>query len=262
MYKRWCAFGLLSTHSRLHGSSSYRVPWLYDEESVDVVRFFTCLKASLMPYLYRNAIETSRTGVPMMRSMVLEFTQDRNCAYLASQYMLGDSLLVAPVLNEEGIAEYYLPEGNWTNFFTGEVRDGGRWYREKHGYLSIPLYVRQNSVIAVGERSDSAVYDYAENVTFRVYALEDGAETGTVVYDGQNGQKSVVCGAQGGQDTLVQVERRGSTYLVDVTGDKPCKVELLNAGIAAEADGAAYRNVNQDIVLSFEKGGTARVTVR
>lgn len=262
VYKRWCAFGLLSTHSRLHGSSSYRVPWLYDEESVDVVRFFTCLKASLMPYLYRNAIETSRTGVPMMRSMVLEFTQDRNCAYLASQYMLGDSLLVAPVLNEEGIAEYYLPEGSWTNFFTGEVRHGGRWYREKHGYLSIPLYVRQNAVIALGEHSDSAVYDYAENVTFRVYALEDGAETGTVVYDRQNGQKSVVCGAQSGQDTLVQVERRGSTYLVDVTGDKPCKVELLNAGIAAEADGAAYRNVNQDIVLSFEKGGRARVTVR
>lgn len=62
-----------------------------------------------MPYLYRNAVETSRTGVPMMRSMVLEFTEDKNCAYLASQYTLGDSLLVAPIFNEEGMAEYYLP---------------------------------------------------------------------------------------------------------------------------------------------------------
>ena len=56
VYKRWCAFGLLSTHSRLHGSTSYRVPWAYDEEAVDVVRYFAKLKARLMPYLYRNAI--------------------------------------------------------------------------------------------------------------------------------------------------------------------------------------------------------------
>jgi alpha-D-xyloside xylohydrolase len=68
VYKRWCAFGLLSTHSRLHGSSSYRVPWAYDEEAVQVVKFFTRLKASLMPYLFRNAIETSKLGVPSMRS--------------------------------------------------------------------------------------------------------------------------------------------------------------------------------------------------
>lgn len=77
VYKRWCAFGLLSTHSRLHGSTSYRVPWVYDEESVEVVRYFTNLKAKLMPYLYRNAIETSQTGIPMMRSMVLEHTTVR-----------------------------------------------------------------------------------------------------------------------------------------------------------------------------------------
>ena len=101
-----CVRTAFSTHSRLHGSTSYRVPWAYDEESVDVVRYFAKLKARLMPYLYRNAIETAKTGVPMMRSMVLEFTEDRNCAYLASQYMLGDSLLVAPIFNEDGIAEY------------------------------------------------------------------------------------------------------------------------------------------------------------
>ena len=65
------AFGLLSSHSRLHGCTSYRVPWAYDEEAVDVVRYFAKLKARLMPYLYRNAIETAKTGVPMMRSMVL-----------------------------------------------------------------------------------------------------------------------------------------------------------------------------------------------
>jgi alpha-D-xyloside xylohydrolase len=76
LYKRWIAFGLLSTHSRLHGSSSYRVPWLYDEESVEVLRFFTQLKCRLMPYLYTQAILTAHTGIPMMRAMLLEHPED------------------------------------------------------------------------------------------------------------------------------------------------------------------------------------------
>lgn len=76
VYKRWAAFGLLSSHSRLHGSSSYRVPWLFDEESCDVVRKFTRLKCRLMPYLYGAAVEAHEHGTPMMRPMMLEFPDD------------------------------------------------------------------------------------------------------------------------------------------------------------------------------------------
>lgn len=112
VYKRWVAFGLLSTHSRLHGSSSYRVPWLYDEEAVDVCRFFTKLKLSLLPYLYSSACQTAQTGIPMIRSMAMSFEGDRNCRYLDRQYMLGDSILVAPIFDPEGMASYYLPKGN------------------------------------------------------------------------------------------------------------------------------------------------------
>ena len=145
VYKRWAAFGLLSTHSRLHGSSSYRVPWNYDEEAVEVVRFFAKLKQKLLPYLYGEAVKTSRTGIPLMRSMVLEFQEDPCCRYLDKQYMLGDRLLVAPIFNEEGIARFYLPAGKWTNYLTGEAREleRGRWYEEKHGYLSLPLWMRE-----------------------------------------------------------------------------------------------------------------------
>ncbi len=149
VYKRWAAFGLLSTHSRLHGSTSYRVPWVYDEEAVEVLRFFTRLKLELVPYLYEQAEKTSQTGIPMMRSMALEFEEDPNCCYLDRQYMLGDSLLVAPVFNEEGIAEYYLPKGEWVNYLTGERARGGMWRKEHHGYLSIPLWVRAGSEIPV-----------------------------------------------------------------------------------------------------------------
>jgi alpha-D-xyloside xylohydrolase len=183
VYKRWVAFGLMSSHSRLHGSSSYRVPWAYDEESVEVARFFTKLKISLMPYLYKTAIDTNQTGIPAMRSMVLEFQKDPTCQYLDKQYMLGDNLIVAPIFNEEGMAEYYVPEGNWTNFLTGEPVAGGRWVREHHDYLSIPCLVKENSIIAVGAVDTKPEYDYAKDVTLKVYQLAEGTEAKTRVYN-------------------------------------------------------------------------------
>lgn len=181
VYKRWAAFGLLSSHSRLHGSSSYRVPWLYGEESVDVVRHFTKLKSTLMPYIFNEAYNTSKTGIPSMRSMILEFQDDPSIGYLDRQYMFGDSLLVAPIFNENGIANYYLPKGTWTNFFTGEKVEGGTWKKEIHDYMSIPLMVRPNSIVAVGNENSKPDYDFAQNVTLKVYELEEGKTTSATV---------------------------------------------------------------------------------
>lgn len=251
VYKRWCAFGLLSTHSRLHGSNSYRVPWLYDEEAVDVVRFFAQLKASLMPYLYRNAIETSRTGVPMMRSMVLEFTEDRNCAYLASQYMLGDSLLVAPVFRADSIAEYYLPAGRWTSLLTGEVKEGGRWYTEKHGYLSIPLYVREGSIVALGAENDGPVYDYADGVSFLVYELQDKKQAETLVYSADNEKEASAA-----------VTREGGTYEITVESGKPGRVVLVNAGKPQQVSITDYHMDGENLVLPYAGGKKETICVK
>ena len=170
LYKRWVAFGLLSSHSRLHGSSSYRVPWAFDDESSDVVREFTQLKCTLMPYLYAKAVEAHETGVPVMRPMVLEFTNDPACRYLDMQYMLGNALLVAPIFEEDGHASYYLPEGVWTEFFSGEAVEGGRWLEGTYDYHHLPLYVRPNTLLAMGARDDRPDYDYADGLVIRWYA--------------------------------------------------------------------------------------------
>ena len=176
VYKRWCAFGLLSSHSRLHGFTSYRVPWLFDDEAVEVLRCFTKLKCRLMPYLFAAAAEASRSGAPMMRAMFLEFPDDPACEALDRQYMLGPSLLVAPVFSEDGEVSFYLPEGRWTHLQTGEVVEGGRWRKEKHGFLSLPIYARQNSLIAWGRRDDRPDYDFADGAVFVAYELDDHAE--------------------------------------------------------------------------------------
>ncbi len=183
VYKRWIAFGLLSSHSRLHGSSSYRVPWLFDEEAVDTLRFFTKLKCRLMPYLFAQAVYAHQTGVPTMRAMLLEFPDDPACDTLDRQYMLGESLLVAPVFTASGAVDYYVPPGKWTDFFTGKVINGPGWIRETHGFLSVPLLVRPHSVIAVGSQDEKPDYDFADGVTLRVYELEAGREIVVTVPD-------------------------------------------------------------------------------
>jgi alpha-D-xyloside xylohydrolase len=183
LFKRWLAFGLLSSHSRLHGSSSYRVPWLFDEESVDVLRHFTKLKLSLMPYLYEAARTAHTEGIPVMRAMVLEFPDDPGCAHLERQYMLGPDLLVAPVFSDDGLISYYVPEGTWTHFVSGETVTGPRWVRERHDFLSVPLLVRPGAVIPVGAVADRPDYDHADGVTLRAYGLERGAQVTVRVGD-------------------------------------------------------------------------------
>ena len=237
VYKRWVAFGLLSSHSRLHGSTSYRVPWVYDEEAVDVVRFFTRLKAKLMPYLYKTAITASRTGIPCMRSMVLEYTEDKMCNYLDKQYMLGDNLLVAPIFNDESRAEYYLPAGIWTNFFTGKEYKGGTWVEEQHSYLSIPLMVRENSIIAIGAHDDKPDYDYADSCELRVYTLLDGVKAETTVY-----------GMSNLPELTVSAARSGHTIHVTAEGSKPYTIRMVNMHAAEAVNGFVVIEGNDSII--------------
>jgi alpha-D-xyloside xylohydrolase len=184
VYKRWIAFGLLSSHSRLHGSGSYRVPWLFDEEAVDVLRTFTRLKMRLMPYLLEAARQVTADGMPMMRAMALAFPDDPGCTHLDRQYMLGDDLLVAPVLTATGEVTYYVPAGTWTHFMTGEQVTGPRWVTERHGFHTAPLLVRPGAVIPVGAVDDRPEYDYADGVTLRLFEIPDGARVTTVIPPG------------------------------------------------------------------------------
>lgn len=248
VYKRWVAFGLLSSHSRLHGSTSYRVPWAYDEEAVDVVRFFTRLKARLMPYLYKTAIQANKTGVPTMRSMVLEFTEDRTCHYVDKQYMLGDSLLVAPIFNEESLADYYLPAGRWTDFFTGEVKEGGRWIQEKHGYLSVPLLVKENSIVAIGAHDDKPDYDYGEDAELRIYEPVAGTTVTEIVY-----------GMDGSEEIRISVTTEEGRISVSVETGKTVSVRLVNRKAKA-VENAEMQVTDKDTVLT-KIAGKAVVTL-
>lgn len=226
VYKRWCAFGLLSSHSRLHGSSSYRVPWLFDEQACDVLRRFVHLKCCLMPYLYRKAVEAHENGIPMLRPMVMEFEQDRACETLDRQYMLGESILVAPVMKENGEVEYYLPKGEWVNILTRQVITGGEWKKEKHGYESLPLMVRPNSILPIGCSREKTDYDYTKGVMLALSEFEDGARAEIQIPD-----------TFGNMAAFASAERRGNQINVCTKGCKDWDCCLISKEAQIEKNG-------------------------
>ena len=248
LFKRWTAFGLLSSHSRLHGSDSYRVPWAFDEEAVDIMRHFTHLRLSLMPYLMRTADEAHTDGIPVMRPMLLEFPQDRSAAAVDTQYMLGESLLVAPVFSADGVVEYYVPEGTWTHLLTGEQVSGPRWLRERHDVDSLPLMVRPGAVIAVGSCDDRPDYDYADGVLLRVFEPADGGRTEVLVPRGGAHHDA--------PPARFVVERSGATLRVTAHGAPgPWAVQVNGHDSAGEPGGAVVRATvgQREVVLDLDR---------
>lgn len=222
VYKRWVAFGMLSSHSRLHGSASYRVPWLFGEESCHVLKKFSALKCSLMPYLYQAAVESHRVGTPVLRPMVLEFSDDKSCDTLETQYMLGGSLLIAPVFHEDGHVDYYLPEGRWTNLLSGECVTGGCWRHETHDFMSLPLMVRPDTVLPIGANERKPDYDYEDGVTLHLF-------------EPTNGEKRLSIPKQNGEEAAsFTLTVSGDSVQVQTHSKKPYKVILHRDGQAKE----------------------------
>ena len=214
IYKRWCQFGLLSSHSRLHGSSSYRVPWLFDDEACEILKEFVNLKCRLMPYLYGQAVRSHTEGRPVLRPMVLDFPQDRACDTLERQYMFGDALLVAPIFKENGEVQYYLPEGTWYNLITGAEVTGGKWQKETHDYHSLPLMVRPNSILPLGNNDQRPDYDYADGVSLLVSAFDEGAEAKTEIPDLKGETVMTVTAKRVGDEIHLHVEGGNGNYTV------------------------------------------------
>ena len=158
--------------------------------------------------------------------------------------MLGDNLLVAPIFNDQSIAEYYLPKGTWTNLFTGEIKEGGCWINEKHGYLSIPLMVKENSIVVLGACDEKPDYDYGDGAEIRIYALTDGAEV-----------KSVVYGMDQKEEISITVKKNGKEIHLSVVSDKNYSIRLVNT----DASGEGVSKDGNDTVITLS--GNAELTL-
>lgn len=232
IYKRWIPFGLLSSHSRLHGSHSYRVPWIFDEEAIDVLRDFTNLKLSLAPYLYQLAIEAHQTGVPMMRAMFVEFPQDPTCEVLDRQYMLGQSLLVAPVMSTDSSVQFYLPHGKWVEWFSGKTENGGKWLKEVYSFKKLPLYVRENTILPTVNEKSRTNYKSLTDTVFKIFIPLEG-KTDCIVFE-KDYQKSGIFSVTREGDTIsIEASKELMEWRAEIIG-VPSPKEYKNCTIKTE----------------------------
>ncbi len=174
------------------------MPWEFGDVAVAVTRDFTRLKNPLTPYLYRAALQARDQGTPMMRAMVLEFPGDRACHHLDRQCMLGDDLLVAPVLSADGVVEYYVPACTWTRLLTGERVEGPRRRRETPGFDTLPLPARPGSVVPFGAAGERPEYDWAGGDAIKAVPATDGSTAAVSL-----------------------VRRTGDTVSVEAQGERP-----------------------------------------
>ncbi|TXK74857.1 TIM-barrel domain-containing protein [Paenibacillus sp. N3.4] len=186
-----------------------RTPWNIAERTgqplvIELYKKYADIRMNLLPYIYDQAIKVSRTGLPMMRAMSLQYPTDPRCTEMISEYMFGESLLVAPVTEEgHGAKEVYFPEGTWLSLFQQEEVVGPRLVKVAAGLADIPVYQRANSAIALNLAEDCKLaghvgnrVDRYEQLCFRIYVT---TEMKTDFEDDLGNQVTIVAKREAGQ---------------------------------------------------------------
>lgn len=229
LFARWMQIGCFSPLFRNHCALGCRMqePWQFGEEVLAISKKYISLRYELIPYLYDLMRETEQTGIPMVRPLVLEYDRDENVKNRNDEFMLGDRMLIAPVV-EQGAREklVYLPEGTWYDYWTGEAVEGGSFFVRKAPLDVCPIYVKAGAVIPkypvrmyVGEDKDD------------VLILEAYPGEGTYVHYQDNGKDFAY--REGAYNEYRVVNRNGKADVEKIhEGYKDYgKIEIKAAGI-------------------------------
>lgn len=146
LYKRWLPFGMLTSHSRAHGQPP-KEPWEYSDELKNIFRKSVELKYQLLPYIYEQSEKSIEKGYPLLRTLFFEFPDDEIAWFVEDEYMFGNSILVAPFFKDVKERKVYIPKGEWVDFYTQKVYDGGKYYDMSYTELPIILLVKKGSKI-------------------------------------------------------------------------------------------------------------------
>ncbi|MDQ7904608.1 glycoside hydrolase family 31 protein [Phytohabitans sp. ZYX-F-186] len=179
LYVRWAQFAALSPLVRFHGTTS-RLPWDFPAGAERLVVDALRLRYRLMPYIYSAAVESARTGIPLMRALLVDSPADPAAWGAELEYLLGPDLLVAPMHDPSGERDVYLPAGRWVDHWTGETHEGGRHLRVSAPLSRVPLFVRHGALIPVLSDQDSVGAGPFDGVTIVSWG---GTDARTVVRD-------------------------------------------------------------------------------
>jgi alpha-D-xyloside xylohydrolase len=198
LYRRWLALGALTSHSRCHGSPPTE-PWEYDEKFVIDFRQTVELRYRIMPYIYAQAALACREGHPMLRTLFFEYPEDRTSWLVEDEYLFGNDVLVAPLMEQARSRDVYLPPGRWTDYQRGETYEGTRWHHLHAGEAAVVMLVRDGAAIPhAGLAQSTERIDWSE-IELRIFGAGDSAE-------------GRFCHPEDGELHILRLARRGDTY--------------------------------------------------
>jgi alpha-glucosidase len=235
---RWYQVGFLTPFCRNHAAieSPDHEPWRFGKYYEDIVRKYLKLRYRLLPFLYTTLEQAHRTGVPLFRPLLLNYQDDENVLGIDDEFMIGDDLLVAPILKPNLTARLvYLPAGVWYDYWTGASQEGGRMIRVEAQLETVPMYVRGGAIVPLGPEMNYVGEKPEGPLEFQIYPDARG-EASTVLYEDDGLTESYLQGT---------FRRTGVSY--------------RNHQIELAAPTGSYRPAARDFV--FRRGkATARVT--
>ena len=175
LYVRWAQLGLFSSHARAHGTPP-REPWDYGEEAETIFRRYTELRYQLMPYIYSEAVVCCQQSLPMVRALALEHPDDPTAIGVDDQYYFGRHLLIAPILDQSNQRKIYLPHGQWFDFWTKVLIEGGRWLEVEAPLDVMPMYVRAGAMLPFGSLVQHLGAQLLEPLRLELYLTHEDVE--------------------------------------------------------------------------------------
>ncbi len=178
LYRRWTAFGMLTSHTRSHGAPPTE-PWEYDEEFLKAFRKADEMRYRLMPYIYAQAKHCSEHGLPMLRALFVEFPNDPGSWLVDDQYLFGSDMLVAPLFQNATSRDVYLPPGQWIDYQTGKLYQDG-WHHIRAGDIPAVVLVREGSVLPHIKLAQSTSQMDWSTLDLKVYSATSDQAKGLV----------------------------------------------------------------------------------
>lgn len=186
LFARWLQMSVFFPFCRAHTyfASPDQEPWSWGEPYLSINREFIRLRYRLLPYLYTALWQCTQTGMPIVRPLLLAFQNDPVTHPLDDEFLCGDALLVAPVL-EEGATrrQVYLPAGLWYDFWTDDRYEGPAWVEVDAPLARIPVFGRAGAVIPMGPEMDFAGQRPTDPLTLHIYPPMDGEERLSFLYE-------------------------------------------------------------------------------
>ncbi|MEO5561920.1 MAG: TIM-barrel domain-containing protein [Chitinophagaceae bacterium] len=280
LYMRWVQFGMFSPLALVFGMDhpGYKEPWNYGEDGLKNFKKYDSLRYRLLPYIYSHAYEMYRTGMPLMRALVLDYQEDENVFEIGDQYMFGNNIMVCPVTTKGAQTRtVYLPAGNWYDYWTGKQYTGKQYVHVVTPPELLPLFIKSGSVIPMQPAMNYTNEKPVDEITLDVFP---GANSLFNLYedDGQSLRylkndfsTTTITLSSSSQTCRLEIEKpkgqftpSGHTYQIRLHSPKPKEVTVNGKSLSesiSSGNGWYFNQAENIIYIKSGLGNNERIAI-